>query len=431
MKKTIFSVLAFVLVLTTVLTGIAVTSVSAESNLNMGDCYRVSEDTPIIVDGKMDEAYKYGFSVMMTDRVQNVEGVYTYGIAYFAWSGNSIYCYVIVNDLQVTECAKESDGVTPSYWQSDAVELYIKRGDDLSRDYCDTAVEAFNGVNMPSVPPGMSHAGSMRGRQYRIDGYNGQPSCYIFSSETVTYSWNEEKGRLYGENPNGTEGAMIRDDYNAFGWNEGGWANSVFDTTAEEAKSPASNGKGTPGYAVEYKIDFDTPLQVGEKIRFDIMVSDRSGSEVEGFKQINFYYKSGIRHDAPGTVSALASYDHFTLADTEAVNGGIIADEDLYDYGRGDAHYPYSEKEVSKTLVKTEKYTFTRIRTGTMPSTTESQQGGQQPGGNTPGGNTTTTTQAPASSGGCGGTLATTASVAILASVGAAGFYAFRKKNRK
>jgi hypothetical protein len=81
MKKTIFSVLAFVLVLTTVLTGIAVTSVSAESNLNMGDCYRVSEDTPIIVDGKMDEAYKYGFSVMMTDRVQNVEGVYTYGIA--------------------------------------------------------------------------------------------------------------------------------------------------------------------------------------------------------------------------------------------------------------------------------------------------------------------------------------------------------------
>lgn len=429
MKKTIFSVLAFVLVLTTVLTGIAVTSVSAEQNINMGDCYRVSEDTPIIVDGLMDEAYRYGFKVMMTDRVQNIEGVYTYGIAYFAWSGNSIYCYVIVNDLQVTPCATNADG-SPSFWQSDAVELYVKRGDDISRDYPNTGVEGFDGANMPTVPPGVAHAGSIRGRQYRIDGYNGQPSCFIFSKETVTYSWNEEKGRLYGEKEDGSEGAMISDDHNSFGWYEGGWANHVFDVTKEEEKSPASNGKGTPGYAVEYKIDFDTPLTAGEKIRFDIMVSDRSGSEVEGFKQVNFYYKSGIRHDAPATVSNLNSYDHFTLVNDEAVNGGILDDGDLYDFGRGDAHYPYSEKEETKSLSKTERYSFTRIRTGTTtkPTSTESQQGGNTPGGNTPGGDTNTTTKAPEQSGGCGGTIATTASVAVLASVGAAGFYVFRRK---
>ena len=103
MKKTLLSVLAFVLVLTTVLTGIAVTSASADQNLDKGACYQVDPENPIIVDGKMDKAYSYGFSVTLDCRVAEYKGLYTYGIAYFAWSGNSIYCYVIVHkELDMT-----------------------------------------------------------------------------------------------------------------------------------------------------------------------------------------------------------------------------------------------------------------------------------------------------------------------------------------
>lgn len=436
MKKTIFSVLAFVLVLSTVLTGIAVTSVSAEANLNMGECYQVNEDSPIIVDGKMDEAYTHGFSVMMTDRVQKVEGVYTYGIAYFVWSKTSIYCYVIVNDLQVNERIKTDSNGVPSFWQSDAVELYVHRGDDILRDYPTTENALLNGENMPVAPPTHAHKGSTRARQYRIDGYDGDASCYMFCAEDVTYWWDKEDGSWKNnsdptsDNPLKQSASMIKGDFNAFGWYEGGWAHNVFDTKAEEADSPLASGKGTPGYAVEYKIDFDTPLQSGEKIRFDIMVSDRSGDDITGYQQINFYYKSGIRHDAPASVSNINSYDHFVLSDKEAVNSRTLENAELYDYGRADAHYPYSEKEVEKELSKTERYSFTRVRTGTTTKPTESntQQGGNTPGGNTPGGNTTTTKAPEQSGGGCGGTIATTASVAVLASVGAAGFYVFRRK---
>ena len=425
MKKTLFSVLAFVLVLTTVLTGIAVTSVSAEQNVNKGPCYRVSEDTPIIVDGKMDEAYMYGFHVDLDCRVGEYKGLYTYGIAYFAWSGNSIYCYVIVNDLDVAERATNADG-TPSFWQSDAVEMYVHRGDDNSRDYPETGNELLDGVTMPTVPDGKAHAGSSRARQYRIDGYDGQPSCYLFSAEEVTYYWDEESGAWKNTAKEGQTASMIRDGFNAFGWNEGGWANNVFDTT---------NG-GTSGFAVEYKIDFETPLQAGEKIRFDLMVSDRYGDPAAR-QQANFYYTSALRETAGPVVSNINNLDHFTLVDTEAVNGGIIDDNDLYKYGRGDARTERVEQEESKVLSKTERYSFSRTRTGTMPSVTNSQVGSQPTGSQPSGGgattpnDTTTGNQGGSSSGGCGGSIAATASAAILAAVGAAGFYVFRRRDEK
>ena len=420
MKKTLLGVLAFIMVLTTVLTGVAVMSVNAEMNVNRGDCYMVDPDNPIIVDGKMDEAYMYGFRITLDCRVAEYKGLYTYGIAYFAWSGKSIYCYVIVNDIDVAERATTADG-KPSYWQADAVEMYIHRGDDVTRDYPDTGVAKLDTAQMP-----ITSAGKQRARQYRIDGYDGQPSCYLFG-EDLTYSWNEEKGRLYNEN-----GAMITDTLNAFGWSEGGWANNVFDTTADEPKSPREDGKGTPGFAVEYKIDFESDLQPGEKFRFDMMVSDRYGDPANR-QQANFYYTSGLRETAGAAESFISQYDHFTLTNEVAVNGGIIEDGELYKYGRGDARFPKVEEEVTKSLSKTERTTFTRIRTGTMPdpstsSTTGSQPGGNTPGGNTPGGNTTTTTKAPESTGGCGGSIAATASVAVLAAVGSAGFYVFRKK---
>lgn len=429
MKKTLLSTLAFILVISTVLVGIASMSVSAEQCVNKGACYQVDPDHPIIVDGKMDEAYRYGFYVTLDCRVAEYKGLYTYGIAYFAWSGNSIYCYVIVNDLDVAERATNADG-SPSFWQSDAVEMYVHRGDDITRDYPDTVNPDLNTVNMPIVPPGSSHAGSSRARQYRIDGYDGQPSCYLFGPEDVTYSWNEEKGRLYGTKADGTEGSMITDDYNAFGWYEGGWANNVFDTTADEPKSPKEDGKGTPGFAVEYKIDFETPLQAGEKIRFDLMVSDRYGDPAAR-KQANFYYTSSLRETAGAVVSNINTLDHFTLTDEIAYNGTEpIPDGELYAFGRGDARFPKAEVEETKSLSKTERYSFTRIRTGTMPSATNSQQSAT----NTTKPTGTTTNNGggqSSSSGGCGGALAATASVVSLALVGVSGFYTFRKNKKK
>jgi hypothetical protein len=246
------------------------------------------------------------------------------------------------------------------------------------------------------------------------------PSCYLFG-EDMTYSWNEEKGRLYNEN-----GAMITDDLNAFGWYPGGWANTVFDTSADEPKSPREDGKGTPGFAVEYKVDFETPLQAGEKFRFDLMVADCYGDPAAR-KQANFYYMSALRVDAGGVKSDVNTLDHFTLTDEIAYNGTEpIPDADLYSFGRGDARFPKAEAEDTKVLSKTERYSFTRTRTGTMPSATASQQGSTATGTKPTG----TTTPAPAA-GGCGGALATTVSVVTLAMVGVSGFYTFRKNKKK
>ena len=424
MKKTLLSALAFVLVITTVLVGVASLSVSAETCINVGDCYQVDPDNPIIVDGKMDEAYRYGFHVTLDCRVAEYKGLYTYGIAYFAWSGKSIYCYVIVNDLDVSERGTDAEG-NPSWWFADAVEMYVHRGDDVTRDYPDTTNPYLNSVNMPICKLQGVHNGSQRARQYRIDGYDGLPSCYLFG-EDLTYSWNEEKGRLYNE-----EGAMITDDLNAFGWYPGGWANNVFDTNADEPKSPKEDGKGTPGYAVEYKIDFETELQPGEKIRFDLMVADCYGDPAAR-KQANFYYESALRKDAGGVKSDVHTLDHFTLTDEIAYNGTEpIPDGELYAFGRGDARYPKAEIEETKSLSKTERYSFTRIRTGTMPSATSSQEGGNTPGGNTTKPTGTTATTGTQQSGGCGGAIATTVSVVTLAMVGVSGFYTFRKNNKK
>lgn len=291
--------------------------VQAAQNLNVGYCYQVDPASkPIVVDGKMDEAYRYGFCATIDCYAVEKDGVYTCGVAYFAWSGNSIYCYVIVNDVDIAQPA--------AYWQADCVELYLHRGDDASRDYPDTSNAYLNSSDMPIVPEGQSHAGSQRGRQYRIDGSLGTPTCHLFG-EGLTYEWNENKGRLYNEN-----GAMITDTLNAFGWYKGGWANHIFQT-------------GSSGYAVEYKIDFETPLQPGEKFRFDLMVSDRHGNPYSR-EQLNIYYNSAIRQEKGPTVSNINQYDHFTLSSVVAYNNSIIADEALYTYGRNDTSEPKTEE---------------------------------------------------------------------------------------
>ena len=307
--------LAFVCVLVFFMLVIPFTAlpVQAAQNLNVGDCYRVDSGSPIIVDGKMDEAYTYGTCMFIDFPVGDYYDPNTYGVAYFVWSGNSIYCYVIVNDADIVEGGYNGDG-TPTYWQADCVELYIHRGDDVSRDYPLTSNEYLNGPNMPVVQSG-AHTGRQSARQYRIDGYSGAPSCYLFG-EDLTYSWNEEKGRFYHE-----DGAMVTDDLNAFGWNEGGFASNIFET-------------GSSGYAVEYKIDFETPLQAGEDFRFDLMISDRFWSDSFNIQQANIYYSSTARITNGPFISNINYYDHFTLRDTVVYNDDIIDDEDLYNYGR-------------------------------------------------------------------------------------------------
>lgn len=302
--------LAFVcvLVLAMLVIPFAALPVQAARNVNAGNCYQVDPQKPIIVDGKMDEAYRYGFCAVIDSYMISQPGLYTYGVAYFAWSGSSIYCYVIVNDADIAQPA--------AYWAADCVELYLHRGDDIKRDYPITSNSALNGTNMPIVPAGQNHAGSQRARQYRIDGAVGTPTCYLFG-EGLTYEWNEKKGRLYNE-----DGAMITEKLNAFGWYEGGWANNIFKT-------------GSSGYAVEYKIDFETPLKAGEKFRFDLMISDRFGNPYAR-DQVNIYYNSAVRQEKGTVISNINEYDHFTLSGSIVSNKSIIADEDLYIYGRSD-----------------------------------------------------------------------------------------------
>ena len=306
LKKTALALLLIVTMVCLLLPLFALPAAAA-MNVNLGNCYQVDPRSPIVVDGRMDEAYRYGFHVMVDLPSDLYTERDTFGVAYFAWSGSSIYCYVIVNDDEILPRAASN------HWQADCVELYIHRGDDVSRDYPTTSNPYLNGPNMPAVPSG-AHAGRQSGRQYRIDGFSGEPSCYLFG-EDLSYSWSEAKGRFYSAG-----GAMVTDDLNAFGWYEGGFARHTF-------------ASGPSGYAVEYKIDFDTPLRAGEKFRFDLMISDRYGNYGD---QENIYYASDVRLESGAMVSNINNYDHFTLSDVIAYNDGVIDDEELYDFGRYD-----------------------------------------------------------------------------------------------
>ncbi len=390
MKKTLLGALAFVLLLSTLLTGIVLTSsaAAAQANAHVGDIYAVSENQPIIVDGLLDKAYLESPALLINMRDDDIKGLYTQGVFRFAWSPseNAIYCHVIINDVDLSETVGDP-------WTSDSVELFLHRGDDNKKDFA---------LGDENKWPTLS-----RGRQYRID-HSGAPSCAIyeeFGSYSTTYTWNETLGRLDGGKTNPAHQLMVSDTENYFGWYEGGWASSVF------------NDGGTLGYTVEFKIVYpeDAPLAAGEAFRFDVQVNDLFNNSHS--QQI--YYRSGARaaDDSAAADANLLYYDYFTLSSTNAANDGYIANDQLGTYGRSDASTQTTGDLIATSWVSTVRSSYIRsVRTGTVA--------GQVNTNNT---NTTTTAQA-GNGGGCGGTIAAGSSVILLAMAGATGFFAFRRR---
>ena len=135
LKKVLTFVCLFTFVLLSVPFAVLPAQAARAQNINIGECYQVDSRTPIVVDGLMDEAYTAGFVTYINyPATQNSARPYTFGVAYFVWSERSLYCYVIVNDDDIV--ARRAD-----YWQADCVELYVHRGDDVSRDYPETENE--------------------------------------------------------------------------------------------------------------------------------------------------------------------------------------------------------------------------------------------------------------------------------------------------
>lgn len=380
MKKTLLGVLAFVLLLSTLLTGVIITSsaAAAEINAHIGDVYAVSEDQPIIVDGLLDKGYLESPALLIDMRINDIKGLYTQGVFRFAWSPseNAIYCHVIINDVDVS-----APGAQP--WESDSVELFLHRGNDNRTD--------FQLSNWQTLS---------RGRQYRIDGYSNEPSC-LLHEEFTTYTWDESLGRLSG----GTAGSqlMITDTDNHFGWYKGGWGASVFDDG------------GTKGYAVEFKITYpeNEPLTAGEDFRFDVQVNDRYNN---GNEQQIFYHSGARMVEGVQRGKELAKYDYFTLSSTNVANDGHIANDQLGSYGRSDASTMTTGDLISKPWVSTVRSSYIRsVRTGTISNVVNTNT-------------SATTTEVANNGGGCGGTIAAGSSVIVLAMAGATGFFAFRRR---
>ena len=256
MKKTLLGVLAFVLVLVTLLTGTVFAADGDTANTqDVGVVKKLATDAdPIVVDGKMDEAYTQAKPLLINTRTADHAGVYTYGWARFLWSeaDNALYCLVLINDAETSQ-----PGTSP--WNADSVELFIGWNGTNKQNWGVEGLKSEDGV-------------LKRGLQYRIDGYTNTPTCLLeeewhgsASDDALknTYFFDEDLGRLANEEGN----KLINEKNNYFGWyysedlTKTGWGSNRF-----------SDGEG---YMVEYRIECpEGKLKAGSKILFDIQVND-------------------------------------------------------------------------------------------------------------------------------------------------------------
>ena len=409
MKKTLFGVLAFVLVLATILTG-TVFAAKTENTTNVGTAPLVPADKPIQVDGKMDQAYTK-FTPVEIGFYQNDPAkseIYTHGYAYFAWSQaeNAIYCFVIMNDYEIGI-------VGESPWQSDSVELFI--------DWENQGTQAW-GID------GLTGNGALqRGLQYRISS-RGDATCYLLEEPAAdalkgTYHFDEELGRFANSDKN----LLINANTNIFGWKH----NPDDDTNVDKGYAAAITEYG---YTVEYKLEYSQgTLKAGQELGFDIQLNDLYSDAKSGAKkQGNVYYSgtyrltanSGKCYGDPFAGNNTLYYDYFVLGSEAVNNDKIFSGEELEQYGAAEAT---SREGVVTTTARTttKKVTIDRIHTYKDGQTTT-----KPAGGNTPGGNTTTTQPAGGTdkTGGCGSSIALGSSIAMVAMIGAAGFMTFRRK---
>lgn len=423
MKKTLLGVLAFVLVLATVLTGsvLAAEGDATTNTANVGKVYRLADDAnPIKVDGHMDEAYKSAVPLLINSRPTAMDGIYTYGFARFVWSKaeNALYCYVIINDAEVNAPGANA-------WTSDSVEMFISLNGKNTQDW---GIQKLAGDGVLN-----------RGLQYRIDGVRGEVTCFLEEegnhadnyvggkSDFVanTYYLNEELGRL----ENSMNNNLINETTNIFGWKyygenatNNGWGHNTH-----------TDGKG---YAVEYRIEAagqNITLADGMSILFDFQVNDRFAVDANGNgTACTFYYTSTYRlAQGAGKGSSLQYYDSLTLSDETTPNKAenVVTEAELTQYGKGDPEIEYVMPEKSTERTYTSKVTVNRVSATRQTNAVGDNGGNGGNGGDTP--TTTPTTATPPTGGGCGSSIAIGTSVAMIALVGATGFFAFRRKDEE
>lgn len=397
MKKTLLGVLAFILVLATVLTGtVLAADDTASDTTNLGTVKMVDADHPIKVDGKMDEAYTSAIPLPITFRSAKVADLYTHGYARFVWSKaeNALYCLVIMNDAEVNLMLN-----TNAPWNSDSVEMFV----DFSG----------NGTQKWGID-GLTGDGALqRGLQYRIDGFKGMASCYLVE-EGSTYLYDEDLGRMVNKGDN----LLINAQKNIFGWNY----------SSDKTKTGWGYSLTQYGYVVEFRIDpkdQGVTLKDGLTFGFDFQVNDRYGVDANGNgTQTNLYYASTYR-EKTGEYSAgsVASYyDSLTLSEETVSNTYDVSEVKLQDYGMADATIEpvTSAKETQRT------YTSRLVVTRTFTARKASSAATSKPNGT---GNNQGDNNNNQQGGGCGSSIAVGTSVAMLAMVGAAGFFSFRRKD--
>lgn len=398
MKKTLFGVLAFVLVLATVLTG-SVMAVASDDTKNVATVPMVSKEQPIQVDGLMDIAYASCTPLEVGFYSNTSNSVYTYAEARFAWSAdrNALYCYVIVNDADLAQ-----PGAWP--WETDSVELFVDWENNGKQNW-----------GIDAIPETLT-----RGLQYRISS-TGQATCYLDATgEKYTYEYNTvDKKWTYTK-----DHYLITDTANIFGWNH----NPDDDSNVKKGFAYKVTDYG---YAVEFQMQYSQgTLTAGKQLGVDIQLNDRYTDIKSGStSQANVYY-SGTYRVKSGSYSSgnnCQYYDYITLGDKTVANDRSVAAADMGDYGMAEAtSRTTTAKQTERTT--TQKVTIDRVHTYNTNTTTKKPDSGNAPSG----GSTTTTTTVnggdTTSSGGCGSSLAVGSSVAMVALIGAAGFLTFRRK---
>ena len=192
---------------------------------------------------------------------------------------------------------------------------------------------------------------------------------------------------------------------------------------------------------VEYRIECpEGKLKAGSKLLFDLQVNDRFGVGVDNTgKSVTLYYSSAFRKTGdPGAGGVMTNYDYFTLSDETVGNktANEISEQELTKYGKADPNIEYTPDEQEQEISKTEKKTVTRVNasrvTGNVTTKPVVDDGGDDDGStSTKKPDTDPGTTAPANGGGCGSSIAVGTSVAMIALVGAAGFFAFRRKDEE
>ncbi len=188
---------------------------------------------------------------------------------------------------------------------------------------------------------------------------------------------------------------------------------------------------------VEFRVNGDgtgAVLEDGMVVRIDLQVNDAYGNDGRGnATQMNVYYSSTYRTKT-GDVNAgsvIGFYDTITLSEEKVQNTyEAVAEAKLGEYGLADATLEFTMPTQPTERTYTSKVTIDRVYTTRKDSgntTTKATQGGTTDPGTNPGGDTDPGTNP----GGCGGSVAIGTSVAMLALVGATGFFAFRKKDEE